>query len=641
MNPKKYASLVVLFLISLLLSSCLRERFEDYVNALELQENDSIIDTGAALTELTFPSDFQFNTETTVNVIINDSEDNIVYEVYAQSEEVRVALDSIQGPLPYRLLERRVANGGIREQLTIATFIDSLLLVRKSNTSVQAFTRAVESSGIVFTYSGSANKNRTTKQQLLQKTQSECTNIYGQPLAVDLFDTNTSTTSNSRSISNIHFPNQDVRASIEATSVNGPELKSSFFIGIAGLSTPIFTVNDYAYWMSSRIDTKNSNEGYVEFVMRFDQPVQELLLHVRSVDNSMYQFVGSEHTESLLSGGYEFVYEENTRLLRDENPKSRGRYYRDGYGTILISATSNSFTEIVWRRIDDPNSSNKNDSNWFTFTEVPACNDRDGDGAEDMIDLYPDDPEKAFESYYPSKTTKASIVFEDLWPFLGDYDFNDTAVDYSIKTISNANNEVVGLDFDYEVTADGASFVNGFAFELPGISPNSVLQISGQVLTNSVFELASNGTEMEQTNVVIPLFDDHSALLGQPGKVSVSFSSPIPEGQLGGGPFKPFLVVNGDRETEIHLVGNIPTSLGNSRPSVAGSNVDADGNYATAEGLPWAINITEEFTVLQEKITIDEGYLFFRAWAISGGKNRKDWYKPNLGYRNPNKLQLD
>ena len=107
MNPKKYASLVVLFLISLLLSSCLRERFEDYVNALELQENDSIIDTGAALTELTFPSDFQFNTETTVNVIINDSEDNIVYEVYAQSEEVRVALDSIQGPLPHRLLERR------------------------------------------------------------------------------------------------------------------------------------------------------------------------------------------------------------------------------------------------------------------------------------------------------------------------------------------------------------------------------------------------------------------------------------------------------------------------------------------------------------------------------------------------------
>jgi LruC domain-containing protein len=258
-----------------------------------------------------------------------------------------------------------------------------------------------------------------------------------------------------------------------------------------------------------------------------------------------------------------------------------------------------------------------------------------------MIDLYPDDPEKAFESYYPSKTTKASIVFEDLWPFLGDYDFNDTAVDYSIKTISNANNEVVGLDLDYEVTADGASFVNGFAFELPGISPNSVLQISGQVLTNSVFELASNGTELEQTNVVIPLFDDHSVLLGQPGKVSVSFSSPIPEGQLGGGPFKPFLVVDGDRETEIHLVGNTPTSLGNNRPSVVGNNVDADGNYATAEGLPWAINITEEFTVLQEKITIDEGYLFFRAWAISGGKNRKDWYKPNLGYRNPNKLQLD
>ena len=121
--------------------------------------------------------------------------------------------------------------------------------------------------------------------------------------------------------------------------------------GLALDNTRVIIAPSFINLHQAVIDTKNSNEGYVEFVMRFDQPVQELLLHVRSVDNSMYQFVGSEHTESLLSGGYEFVYEENTRLLRDENPKSRGRYYRDGYGTILISATSNSFTEIVWRRL--------------------------------------------------------------------------------------------------------------------------------------------------------------------------------------------------------------------------------------------------------------------------------------------------
>ncbi len=641
MNTRNHPILVLLILSSFLLSSCLKEKYEDYLNSLDLQDTDSIIDTGAVLTELTFPSDFQFNTETHLNITINDNADNIAYEVYAQSNELIASLDSIQGPLPYRLFERKIKDGGIREHISVPAYIDSLMIVRKSNNSVQSFTEAVASSGITFTYSGNSGKKPVTSTKGAKNTTNDCADIFGQRLPVDLFNTSTGNNGNTRSISDLYFPNQGVSATIEATSFDGVELKSSFFIGIAGLSTPIYTVNDFAYWLSSRIDTNNDSDGYVEFVMRFDQPVQNLLLHVRSVDNSMYQFVGDAHTEKLLSGGYEFLYDENERILRDLNPRSRSRYYRDGYGTILISATSNAFDEIVWRRIDDPNSNGQNDSNWLTFTEVPTCNDRDGDGAEDMVDLYPEDPNKAFAVFYPTKTTKASIVFEDLWPFLGDYDFNDTAVDYSIKTILNADNEAVALEFDYMVTSDGASFVNAFAFELTGIRPTDIDQVSGHILNNGVFSLSSNGTEQGQSNAVIPIFDDHSALVGQEGKVVVTFSNPVPEGQLGNGPFNPFLVVDGNRETEVHLAGSAPTSLGNNVPKVAGNNVDRDGNYATVEGLPWAINITENFTVLQEKVSIDEGYLFFREWALSGGKNRKDWYKPILGYRNQNKLQLD
>ena len=641
MDKKRIPYIMLLILVGLLLNSCLKEKYEAYVRSLDGQEQDSNIDTGEVLTALKFPTDFKFKTENKVNITINDNAERIVYEVYAQSSELNSSLDSIAGPLPHRLFERKTNNGNIREQVSIPAYVDSVLIVRKSNSKVESFVEAVGESDINFTYNGTSGKQGPKASRQIKAANSDCTNIYGQQLPVDVFNTSTTINGPTRTINNIHFPNQGVNASIEATSVNGVELKNSFFIGIAWLSTPIYTLNDFAYWISTRIDTNNDTDGYVEFVMNFDQPVQNILLHVRSVDNAMYQFTGTQHSEQLLSGGYEFFYDNTERILRDSNPRSRSRYYRDGYGTILITANSTTFDQIVWRRIDDPNSNGRNDSNWITFTEVPTCNDSDGDGAEDTVDIYPQDPTRAFDVFYPTETTKATIAFEDLWPFLGDYDFNDTAIDYSIKTILNSNNEAVALEFDYEVTSDGASFVNAFAFELQGIDPNTVSSVSGQVLNNSVFTLSGNGTETGQSNAVIPLFDDHSALVGTSGKVMVNFSNPIPEGQLGNGPFNPFLVVNGEREMEIHLAGSAPTSLGNNAPLVAGNNMDRDGDYTTIEGLPWAINIAESFPVPKEKESIDMGYLFFRSWAISGGKNRRDWYKNIQGYRNNTKLKLD
>ncbi len=641
MRIKSVIIIISLVLLGLTFNACLQEKYDAYVSALGEQEPDSLLDTGAVLTALQFPADFQFETAATVGITITDTEERIIYEVYAKSPEVTAALDSITGPLPHRLFERKTRSGGIREQVSVPAYIDSLLLIRKSNTVVQSFIVPISESEVTFAFGSSSGKSSPKTSNQNARDNSDCTNIYGQRLPVDLFNASTRSNGSVRTIENMYFPNNAVTARIEATSVDGVVLKNAFFIGIAGLSTPIYTVNDWAYWINSKIDTNNDMDGYVEFVMTFDQPIKSILLHLRSVDNAMYQFVGTQHSEQLLSGGYEFQYDNNQRIVRDANPRSRSRYFRDGYGTVLITANSATFDQIVWRRIDDPNSNGQNDNNWFTFTEVPSCDDSDGDGAENTVDVYPQDPNKAFDVFYPTTTTKATIVFEDLWPFLGDYDFNDTAVEYSIKTILNANNEIVVLEFDYEVTSDGASFVNAFAFELPGVAPNTVASVAGQSLTNTVFSLNGNGTENGQTNAVIPLFDDHSAQLGQKNNISVTFLDPIPQEQLGNGPFKPFLVVDGEREVEIHLAGNTPTVLGNNLPEVSGNNRDSDGNYTTPEGLPWAINIPEDFTILKEKESIDKGYLFFRTWALSGGKDRKDWYKNIQGYRNTEKLQLD
>lgn len=77
--------------------------------------------------------------------------------------------------------------------------------------------------------------------------------------------------------------------------------------------------------------------------------------------------------------------------------------------------------------------------------------DTDGDGIPDDDDDYPNDAAKAFDNYYPNPSSYASYAFEDLWPNMGDYDFNDLVIRFRINPITNANNKVVELDLGFKV----------------------------------------------------------------------------------------------------------------------------------------------------------------------------------------------
>ncbi len=56
-----------------------------------------------------------------------------------------------------------------------------------------------------------------------------------------------------------------------------------------------------------------------------------------------------------------------------------------------------------------------------------------GDGVPNDEDDYPEDPTRAFNSY-----DTASVAFEDLWPAMGDYDFNDLVLGCTYKIVTNA-----------------------------------------------------------------------------------------------------------------------------------------------------------------------------------------------------------
>jgi LruC domain-containing protein len=285
--------------------------------------------------------------------------------------------------------------------------------------------------------------------------------------------------------------------------------------------------------------------------------------------------------------------------------------------------------------------------------KMDTFKDIDGDGVGDTRDEFPNDPTRAFSSYTPSKTTFATLAYEDLWPSRGDYDFNDLVVDYQVQEIYNANNQVVDIKLKSVVKAVGASFKNGWGFQLP-VAPSTVKKVSGQSLKNNYITTSANGTEAGQTKAVIMVFDNafdkikrvgadfvntvqnqpHS--VGDTMSVTVEFNSPIASSVLGNAPYNPFLVVNFERGKEIHLPNQAPTDKADAKlfgTSHDRSNPTKNTYYKNWKNLPWAIHLPVSFDYPYEKKEILSGHLNFSKWAESGGTQFADWYLDKTGYR--------
>ncbi|MBS4062275.1 MAG: LruC domain-containing protein [Bacteroidetes bacterium] len=250
-----------------------------------------------------------------------------------------------------------------------------------------------------------------------------------------------------------------------------------------------------------------------------------------------------------------------------------------------------------------------------------------------------------------------TLAFEDLWPGKGDYDFNDLVIDYQFEIISNASNFVEQVTATFVIRAFGASFENGFGFQLSGAINASDLNVTGFDLSENFITLAANGTEAGQSKPTIIVFDNAFAQMAHPGigiGVNTELNAPYVQpvtltvnidfkpntytiNQLDISNFNPFLIVNKNRSHEVHLPNYPPTDLVDM--SLFGQWEDASNPatgkyYVTVNNLPWAINIYESFDYPIEKQDILWVHLKFAEWAMSGGALFPDWYKNLTGYRN-------
>ncbi len=285
-------------------------------------------------------------------------------------------------------------------------------------------------------------------------------------------------------------------------------------------------------------------------------------------------------------------------------------------------------------------------------TQVPS--DTDGDGVDDEFDQYPNDPTKAFDSYFPGKNTYGTLAFEDFWPRKGDYDMNDMVIEYNYQYQTSSGGNVTGIVASYRLEAMGAGYRNGFGIQLD-VPPSAVSQVNGTQLFHSVVNLNGNGTEAGQNKAVIIPFDNGYQLMASPGggfvntvrgnpkinpaeiPVTISFASPQSKSALGIPPYNPFIFTDLTRGNEIHLPDQEPTDLVNT--SLFGTfDDDSDSSsgryYKTKNNLIWGINFPVPFRYPRETHSVMSCYPKFEEWAENNGAIYKDWYaNPSSDYR--------
>lgn len=290
-------------------------------------------------------------------------------------------------------------------------------------------------------------------------------------------------------------------------------------------------------------------------------------------------------------------------------------------------------------------------------TNVPEIDtpvDTDNDGVSDKFDDYPNDPNKALNNYYPSEGNYGTLIFEDLWPNRGDYDFNDLVLDYQFNQVANASNKIVEIDASLVVRAIGAGYHNGFGFQMDLFS-SDVSSITGQDLRYNYINLSANGTESGQPKATIIPFDNAFNILPSPGgtfintivgqthvipdtqNLVITLSSPKFAAEVGYPPYNPFLIANKVRGKEIHLPGYAPTLMADTSLFGTGddrTNIATANYYKSDNNLPWALDLPSSFVYPKEKSSIILGHLKFVPWAQSNGYSFMDWYEDLPGYRN-------
>lgn len=271
----------------------------------------------------------------------------------------------------------------------------------------------------------------------------------------------------------------------------------------------------------------------------------------------------------------------------------------------------------------------------------------------DPKDALPDDlPEPPTdEPEYDVEFASAGILcFEDNWPHIGDYDMNDVVLAYERAILYSYAKGTMGLREKFRFLNNGATFTNGFAYQMLGVSKSSITKCT---LVSEDYQCEGQGLDVTAADneAVITLFDNGKQIpLGATFEVNSVFA-------LGNNfiAVNPFIVVHKNEvkdmfsqgRVEVHLPTADKSTLNNRFLPTSKMNTAFWGQYAdrsqpekniyyVREGnYPFALDINwdaskdgsvSKFKIPTEGRSIDFSYPEFTKWVESSGKTNTDWF---------------
>ncbi len=324
------------------------------------------------------------------------------------------------------------------------------------------------------------------------------------------------------------------------------------------------------------------------------------------------------------------------------------RWMETGTETLLLETPLDAESGTTWARVRYSSVSNVSSSGGV------------GDGEVEDYQVLVVNP-----GYSLIQNSPYFLSFEDKWPEKGDYDFNDVVIKLESSILITSDNMVKQLNLEGELKAMGASYHNGFAIQLHGISNADINQAMIRFDVNdkaSEVDLLEQGTNYSVLKISEDLWKEvksggcwyykTESGCSSPSlfkfSIKIPFSSEVALSSFPSAPFNPFIFAatgtfhgeifseNPGRGLEIHLKNKPPTSLVNSA-YFGLEDDDSDANagfyYQTSNGLPWGVAISvggaENWFHPLEWVDILRAYPQFENYANSGGSESQLWFKNN------------
>lgn len=264
--------------------------------------------------------------------------------------------------------------------------------------------------------------------------------------------------------------------------------------------------------------------------------------------------------------------------------------------------------------------------------------DSDGDGVLDADDVAPCDPTIAMQVFVPGDRSAGMMLFEDLWPSKGDFDFNDLALAFNQVLNLDAQGNLTSLRMDLDVLAVGARQNNGLAFALP-VPPSAVasaaLTIDDVAAPVTLWSAESQATWTLAPNLHALFGVDRAWVNTDPNvparpAVRLTFTVTLVSGQsysLAEAPFDLF-IFDPARGAEVHRPEYRGTSqLGAGLVGTLDDGTTAARAFVTTNGIPFALIFPELVAYPVEGTPIDALYPDIVLFGSSGGAQAATFYR--------------